>query len=104
MISITEKENNCASLSLEGDLTIYAAEKFSKEMDECLNKYQRIDVDMSNVNELDTSCYQVLLRAKLQSLKSEKEFNIGSFSDESQQVFDLYNLNSVFSCLNDSNQ
>ena len=96
MISITEKDNNMASMALEGELTIYVAENFNKEMNQYLEKYQRIDVDLSNVSELDSSCYQVLLRARLLSLKNNKEFHIGSLSDSAQQVFDLYNLNDVF--------
>ena len=101
MINVTEKEHNSASMSLEGELTIYAADKFHQELSGYMEKYQRIDVDMSNVSELDTSCYQILLRAKLLSLKNRKELHIGIMSDEAQQVFDLYNLSTVF-CMQES--
>jgi len=96
MISVKEKENNAADLHLEGDLTICAADKFYQEMESLLKTYRRLDIDMSDVSEFDTSCYQVLLRAKLMSMKSNKELNIGSLSDQTQQVFDMYNLNQVF--------
>jgi len=96
MISVTEKDDGVATLDLEGDLTIYVADKFNQAMNTYLEKYRHIDVDMSQVSELDTSCYQVLLRAKLMSLQSGREMNVTSISDEAKQVFDLYNLATVF--------
>ena len=96
MISVTENDNNSANIFLDGDLTIYVAEKFHQEMTGCLEKYQSINIDMSNVSEMDTSCYQILLRAKLISNRNNKKFTIDKQGEAAQQVFDLYNLNSVF--------
>ncbi|MDH3325432.1 MAG: STAS domain-containing protein [Gammaproteobacteria bacterium] len=104
MISVIKEDENSIDIALDGDLTIYVADKFNQEISSYLNKYQCIDVDLSNVSELDTSCYQVLLRAKLLSNKNKKEFNIGSLSEKTQDVFELYNLNNVFNHTDSSTQ
>ena len=97
MISATERDKESVSLKLDGDLTIYVANKFNQEINEFLKKYECIDVDMSGVTEFDTSCYQILLRAKLLSIECNKILVLGDLSNECQQVFDMYNLESVFS-------
>lgn len=95
MISVTEKDSNSINISLEGELNIYVANKFNLEMANYIEKYQQIDIDMSAVTELDTSCYQVLLRVKLLCMKNKKNFNIDNVSDQAQQIIDLYNLSNV---------
>jgi len=96
MISLTEVDHQSANLTLDGELTIYVAENFQQELNAYLSKYKKIKVDMSDVSELDTSCYQVLLRAKLLSKKNNTLFHIGKVSEEAKQVFDIYNLEDIF--------
>ncbi len=95
MITINERDSESIVMALEGELTIYVAEKFYQEMTEYLNKYKNIEVDLSKVSEIDTSCYQVLLRAKLLSDKSNNKLELKNISENVVQFFELYNLNDV---------
>lgn len=95
MITINELDNESILMELEGELTIYVAEKFSQDMTKYLDKYQNINVDLSNVSEIDTSCYQVLLRAKLLSNKNNNKLELLNINENILPFFELYNLNDV---------
>jgi len=96
MFSITEIDDKSVSMILDGDMTIYIADEFNRQLSECYSKYEKIEIDMSQVNELDTSCYQILLRARILTLKNQKQLSISNMSNSSTQVFDLYNQNDMF--------
>lgn len=101
MISIEDRNNGNCLVSLTGELTIYEAAKLHGDLLDCLTKYENIDIDLSGVTELDTSCYQLLLQAKLKHSKENKQFHISAISDAASEVFELFNLNDV---LNNPNQ
>jgi len=96
MISVIEQDDSKINLALEGELSIYVVDDLNQQLDGYLQNYQAINIDMSNVSELDTSVYQVLLRAKLLSMNNNKELNIDNLNEVSQRVFDLYSLNDIF--------
>lgn len=96
MITIADSNENNATLVLEGELTIYAAENFYNELNSHLKNFKDITIDMTDVEELDTSCYQILLRAKLLAKKNNNAFNISKQSEATQQVFNMYDSEGLF--------
>lgn len=55
-----------------------------------------VSFDLSRVSELDTSCFQILMAAKIECDKKNVEFSIKSFSPAVEEVMGLYNMNYFF--------
>ena len=96
MITVTQSETDKCCLSVTEEMSIYNAAAFYDELKQYIDKYNTVELDLSQVNELDTSCFQVLLRSKLISQKENKNFQIVSHSDESKEIIDLLNVSSLF--------
>ncbi|MCK4710996.1 MAG: STAS domain-containing protein, partial [Gammaproteobacteria bacterium] len=64
MLNNKKDKNGKCSIKLDGELDIYAAASFHKEFMPCLNDCESMVVDLSEVSEMDTSCFQVLIQAK----------------------------------------
>lgn len=89
-------QHNRRSVSISGPLTIYeAAESKSALLGE-LDADHVLDVDLSEVSELDTAGLQLLLMLKLEAQRTEKRLHFVGHSRAVLRVIDLYNLAGVF--------
>jgi anti-anti-sigma factor len=91
MMEITKQadESQCA-LTLNGDMTIYTAMENKVDFEPYFNVEENITLDMSAVNEFDSSGFQMLLLLERQALKKEKTFNIVQRSPAVSEVLALY--------------
>ena len=93
---ITQKAEGSCELSIEGELTIYRATEFHELLKEKQEKYQTICLDMENVSEIDTSCFQVMLYHKLRGLESNQRLELVNASEPVQELLKMYGVRGVF--------
>ncbi|MDH5408674.1 MAG: STAS domain-containing protein [Gammaproteobacteria bacterium] len=91
-----EIENENGKCKVKGELTIYTANKFKDEIQKCVEGSDQIELDLSAVDEIDTSCFQLLMQAKKACDKSDKEFVLSKISPMVQDVMHLYSLDQFF--------
>ena len=82
--------------SISEDMTIYNAAAQKAMLLEALADCQELDLDLSQVNEMDTAGFQVLLLAKREAVKANKTVRLTAHSQSVTELLDLYNMASYF--------
>ena len=83
-------------VELEGELTIYEAATLKTELFNRIEKCKAVTINLSNVAEFDTACFQILIAAKRECERKEIEFTMNSHSPAVLEVIELYNMGSFF--------
>ncbi len=79
-------------MSPPGGITIYNAGEFKASVLQGLGGTETLELDLSHVDELDTAGLQVLMLAKREAQRQQKQLSIVAHSPEVQEVFDLLGL------------
>lgn len=95
MFKVLKKGKQC-KLALEGELTIYNAAELKEGLLDHLRSSSRLEIDLSQVDEMDTAGLQVLACAKKDAARSEIPFTLVNHSRSVIEVLDLYNLTAYF--------
>ena len=96
MIKVKKKKTGLCEVDLDGELTIYEAAALKDELFKKIEKCKGVSINLSNVSELDTACFQILIAAKSECDKKEIEFMMNSHSPSGLEVMELYNMGSYF--------
>jgi anti-sigma B factor antagonist len=80
----------------EDSMTIYEAVKQKTTLLQALQKHTQMEIDLSNVDEMDTAGLQVLLLVKRTAEKAGKTVRLVAHSPASLDVLDRYNLATFF--------
>ncbi len=92
MMEITKQaDDSKCSLTLEGDMTIYTATENKVHFEPYFDVEQNISLDMSAVNEFDSTGFQMLLLLERQTVENDSAFNVKPASPAVQEVLTLYN-------------
>jgi anti-sigma B factor antagonist len=84
----SKKKSAVEKFTVEGELTIYTAAEM-KEKIGALLKSESIEIDLSQVGEIDTAGLQLLLLAQRECAKQEKPI---VFSNPSEAVLACWNM------------
>ncbi|MDX8400232.1 MAG: STAS domain-containing protein [Gallionellaceae bacterium] len=84
------------NIVIEEDMTIYNAAAQKLMLLEALQECQQLDLDLSQVSEMDTAGFQLLLLSKREALKANKTINLTAHSKVVTELLDLYNMASYF--------
>jgi len=84
------------NITIKEDMTIYNAAAQKPMLLEALDDCQELDLDLSQVSEMDTAGFQVLLLAKREALKTNKIMRLTAHSKAVTELLDLYNMASYF--------
>ena len=87
---------NKNKIAISEDMTIYNAATQKPMLLEALADCQELDLDLSQVSEMDTAGFQVLLLAKREALKANKTVRLTAHSKAVTELLDLYNMGSYF--------
>lgn len=87
---------NTGRLAFDRDMTIYHAEALKSELMDTLEHHQVIELDLSRIAEIDTCGIQLLMLAKRESLKRQKELRIVAHSPAVSELMDFYNIAAYF--------
>lgn len=82
--------HNKVHFSMTGDMTIYSIKKLKDLLYGELKKSSGIILDLSGINQADTSAFQLILFLKREAEATERSFVIEDISDRLESVFDLY--------------
>ena len=83
-------------IAIEEDMTIYTASTQKLMLLEAVANCQEIDLDLSQVGEMDTAGFQLLLLTKREASKTDKTVRITAHSKAVRELLDLYNMSSYF--------
>jgi anti-sigma B factor antagonist len=83
-------------IAIEGALTIYEASTAMTTLLAALEGATGLEVDLSNVSELDTAGAQLLMLVKREAEAAGKDFALSGESPAVREVFDCYGLHAHF--------
>jgi anti-sigma B factor antagonist len=79
-------------LSIAGDLNIYAAVSAKQELLQALEAVDQLQIDLSQVEDFDSSGVQLLLLLKREAGRQRKQLEFVGHSYVVREVIDLLNL------------
>lgn len=83
-------------LALAEDLTIYNAIALKERLAAAIKKHKAIELDLSQVGQIDTAGVQLLIFAKREATRLKKEIRIIAHSKAVQETIDFCNLAADF--------
>jgi anti-sigma B factor antagonist len=83
-------------LTIEEDMTIYSINEIKNALSHEIELHQKFDLDLSSVEEIDTSGIQLLLALRREFILKNKEFVISAASAVVTTLFKNYSINSFF--------
>jgi len=84
------------NISINENMTIYNAAEQKPMLLEALADCEELDLDLSQVSEMDTAGFQILLLTKREALKANKTVRLTAHSKAVTELLDLYNMASYF--------
>ena len=87
-----EKNNGLCKMQIEGEMTIFTAAELKKELIDNLGNCSDIEIDLSQVSEMDTAGLQLLLLIYREASLLNKSVRLTSYSPSVAAVFDLFSL------------
>ncbi|OFZ67704.1 MAG: hypothetical protein A2V79_01865 [Betaproteobacteria bacterium RBG_16_56_24] len=89
------KRKHC-NVSIAGTMTIYDAVADRRKLLDALDGAAEIEIDLSEVTEMDTAGVQLLAMIKREAIKAGKALHLVAHSQASLDVLDRYNLGGFF--------
>ncbi|MBI5643262.1 MAG: STAS domain-containing protein [Deltaproteobacteria bacterium] len=83
-------------MRISGEMTIYNAPALKKGLLDALAENRDLAMDLSEVNEMDTSGFQLLLLAKKEAVQKSRELTLVNISQAAATVIELYNMRTYF--------
>lgn len=83
-------------MAISEDMTIYNAAVQKDMLLAALAGCDELDLDLSQVSEMDTAGFQILLLTKREAIKSKKTVRLTAHSHAVTELLDLYNMASYF--------
>lgn len=91
MIKVVKKGKK-RNIAVSGDLTIYNALEFRKQLADHLSGVDELNIDLSEVSELDTAGVQILALAKRKSEQLGFSMHMDNHSVAVLEVLNIYNM------------
>ena len=91
-----ENESTSCRLSLEGEMTIFAAAETKERLLAPLSRCKQVDVDLSQVSELDSAGLQLMILAKREAAILGKDIRFVAHSPAVMDVLELCGMVGYF--------
>lgn len=91
-----ERYENRLRLHAVGEMTIYSAAELKPALLEAIGQSNEIEIDLSNVSEMDTSGVQLLMLMKREAVAAGKSMALSGHSPAVLDVFELLGLGGWF--------
>lgn len=88
----TSPAKGLCKLVMNEDMTIYAIADIKQQLSEELEIHDSFEVDLSNVEEIDSSGIQLLLALKSELKHKQKKFRLEKISDAAAKLIEIYGL------------
>lgn len=86
------KDGDVLSIRVSGEMTIYNAFEFKKGLAAHLFTAKEIDMDLTDVSEIDTAGLQLIVLIRKESMNADKRLRITSLSAPAEGIVRLYNM------------
>jgi len=87
-----EKTEGLSRLQIEGEMTVFYAIALKKDLLDNLSDCSKLDIDLSQVSEMDTAGFQLLFLIKREAGLSDKSMRITAHSPATLSVLKLYGM------------
>ena len=84
------------TLRIEGELTIYTAAAIKQRLDQLLGQSAELEIELSQVSEMDTAGLQLLILAKRECLARSGLLKLVGHSQPVREIMDLCNMANYF--------
>lgn len=91
-----EMQNGLCSARIAGEMNIYAAAELKERFAGLLEDSAELELNLSEVKEIDTAGVQLLLLLKREAQRTGKAVRFTAHSDVVREVIELYNLANYF--------
>lgn len=93
-------EGDICHMSLVGDIKIYDAVSYKQEMFSGLDQFQGVKLDLSQIEEIDASGFQLLVLLRKETRDKGMSFQIDGLSSSVSRLLEIYRLNDWFQSQN----
>ncbi len=91
-----EASNGVCRVRVTGEMTIYHAAEIKQELLPCFDLCEELEINLSEVSEMDTAGFQLLLLVKRVASREGKPLRLVEHSQATLEVLDLLNMVSYF--------
>lgn len=91
-----EMQNGVCRARVAGEMTIYQAAGMKGELFPRLEQCGEVEINLSEVSEMDTAGFQLLLLAKREAMRAGKPLRLVEHSPATLEVLDRFNMASYF--------
>lgn len=95
-IRIDETPDGVCRVFPAGEMTIYHAAEMKAPLLSGLGRCREVEINLSEVVELDTAGFQLLVLAKREAVRAGKPLRLVAHSPATLEVLDMYNMASYF--------
>ncbi|MEW9899052.1 STAS domain-containing protein [Chitinivorax sp. PXF-14] len=95
MALVIEQQGERILARIEGEFNIFRAAELKPALLECLASGHDIEIDLSHVDEIDTSGVQLMLMLKREAARTARQLSFVRHSAAALSVIDLLNLAGV---------
>ena len=91
-----QSDSGLCLLHIEGEMSIYTAAELGAQLLPHLQHQAQLEIDLSQVSELDSAGLQLLILAKREAARNGASLRLTGHSRAVLEVFDLCNLAAFF--------
>jgi len=92
----SNKTRGLCKLAIDEDMTIYAIDELKEAITKEINIYERFELNLEKVEEIDSAGIQLLLALRKELMQQEKELKLTSTSSVVSKLIDSYGINDHF--------
>lgn len=92
----SDKDTGLCKLSFDEDMTIYSIDALKQEVSEVLDTYERFELNLASVEEIDSAGIQMLLALRTELGTSNKELKITAVSGVVAKMIEMYEVGDRF--------
>lgn len=96
MASTVEMDKDVCRVRVQGEMTIYTALELKQELVSCLRRAPQLELDLSQVNEMDSAGLQLLILLKRETAKQDGRLTLTAHSPAVTEAIDAFNMAGYF--------
>jgi len=92
----SNKTKGLCKLVIDEELTIYVIDTLKQGLSEEIDLYDKFELNLANVEEVDSSGIQLLLALRQELMSKKKELKLTALSSVVAKLIDLYGISDRF--------
>ena len=92
----SNKSKGLCKLAIDQDMTIYAVDELKHGLSQAIEDYQRFELNLAYVEEIDSAGVQLLLAFRNELIQQKKEFKLTAVSGAVAKLIKIYGIDDRF--------